>query len=122
MLMTMMALELPRPVADLCADLAGQGFDVLDEREDQVGGNELVLQGPVRARKSWVEAFVRITMRDRLWSVDVRFEDMPVFWSARSWQAAVDGGRPETDLSQDARFIRFRLSEAAVTYLGLREA
>jgi hypothetical protein len=110
--MVMMMLDFPRPIADLCADLAGQGFDILDERR----GPEfvLVLQGPVRVDGQWLEAFVRLAEYDRHWSVAVRFEGMDNWISAQAWAAYLDGTDPdELDLLHRTRFVRFRMSDAA---------
>jgi len=105
-------LDCPRPVADMCADLAGQGFDVLDEQ--RVAESEhLVLQGPVKANDRWLEAFVRITAQPGHWSIEVRFEGMSRWIPINTWLAYLDGGPGDTDLAGLTSFVRFRLSEAA---------
>lgn len=112
--MSVTKLELPRPVGDMCADLAGQGFDVLTEQQG-AGSMLLELQGPVKAGAQWVAGFVRISAEQEHWSVAVRFEQMSRWIWAQVWEAYLDGvelGDP--DLERQAAFVRFRLSEAAV--------
>jgi hypothetical protein len=112
MLMGMPMLDFPRPIADLCADLAGQGFDILDER----AGAELilVLQGPVKVDGQWLEAFVRLAQRERQWSISVRFDGMASWVAAQTWAAYLDGTDPDQlDLVHRTRFVRYRLPEAA---------
>ena len=99
--------QFPRPVRQMCADLAGQGFDVVEE---DVG--QLLLQGPVKAGVSWLEAFVRIWVEGGRWSLAVRFEGMSRPIPIGAWQAYLDG-RPGSDLATQAAFVRFRLAEAA---------
>jgi len=108
--------ELPRPVAAMCADLAGQGFDVLDERVRPAGGLRLVLQGPVRATpREWLETFVAISAEDGLWTISVRFEGMSRWVSPSTWRAYLDRSWSglEDDLVRQTGFVRHRLSEAA---------
>lgn len=110
-----MKWEFPRPVADLCADLAGQGFDVLDERR-AAGGPQLVLQGPVRVAREWLEAFIRIAADNGQWSISVRFEGMSHWITVPAWAAYLDGpDLARLDLNRRARFVRYRLPEAAET-------
>jgi hypothetical protein len=105
-------LECPRPVAEMCADLAGQGFDVLDERRE-AESEYLLLQGPVKSGGRWLEAFVRITAERGRWSIEVRFEGMSRWIPINTWLAYLDGGPGDTDLAGLTSFVRFRLSEAA---------
>jgi hypothetical protein len=105
--MAVTELEFPRPVADMCADLAGQGFDVLEE-----GRRHLLLQGPVNTEGHWLEAFVLITVERGQWSLAARFEGMTAPIPVASWQTYLDG-EPDADLSAQASFVRFRLAEAA---------
>ncbi|HEV2781817.1 MAG TPA: hypothetical protein VGX25_20720 [Actinophytocola sp.] len=108
-----MELEFPRPVADLCAALAGQGFDVLDERYTG-GGLVLILQGPAVVDGEWMEAFVRVAERDGRWSICLRFEGMANWITARAWEAYLDGTEPDVrDLAGRAHFVRYRLADAA---------
>lgn len=100
-------LEFPRPVTDMCADLAGQGFDVLED-----GPAHLLLQGPVRAGGRWLEAFVLITADDGRWSLAARFEGMARSIPVGTWQVYLDGV-PARDLAAQAAFVRYRLGEAA---------
>ncbi len=106
--------QLPGPVADMCADLAGQGFDVLYEQHG-AGGLLLELQGPVRAGAQWVDASVRISGEDGHWSISVRFEHMSRWVWTQAWEAYLDGTEPgEPDLARQAAFVRNRLADAAV--------
>jgi hypothetical protein len=105
-------LEFPRPVADMCADLAGQGFDVLDEFRDAELGY-LVLQGPVKANGGWLEAFVRIVTEREHWTIEVRFEGMSRWIPTGTWRAYLDGEPGGPDLAGHTRFVRYRLGEAA---------
>lgn len=109
-----MKWEFPRPVADLCADLAGQGFDVLDEHSG-AGGPQLVLQGPVRVGREWLEAFVRIAADDGQWPIEVRFEGMSHWITVPAWEVYLDGRDQEDgpELTRRTRFVRSRLPEAA---------
>lgn len=114
--------DFPEPVADLCADLAGQGFDVLDERRSGVQ-RLLVLQGPVKANDHWLEAFVRLSEAHGRWSICVRFEGMSAWVAARAWAAYLDHANPEElDLDRQARFVRDRLAEAARTIAAAPQA
>jgi hypothetical protein len=106
--------EFPRPVGDMCADLAGQGFDILNEQRG-ARGLLLELQGPVKAGGQWVEAFVRISADGGHWSISVRFEHMSRWIWTQIWEAYLDGielGEP--DLTRQASFVRHRLPDAAV--------
>jgi hypothetical protein len=104
----------PKPVAELCADLAGMGFDITDERRGATGGVCLVLEGTVPAGGQWVDAFVRITSDRGEWSISVRFHDMSQWIWAQAWQAYLDNRAPgEPDVAQQASFVRSRLPEAA---------
>lgn len=106
--------DFPAPVADMCAELAGRGFDILEERHD--AGVRLVLQGPVRVGTEWIEGFVRISGdRDR-WSIAVRFEDTNRWIWAQSWMAFLDDAEPgEPDLDKQVSLVRDRLGEAAAS-------
>jgi hypothetical protein len=113
-LMAVTKLEFPRPVGDMCADLAGQGFDVLNEQQG-AGGLLLELQGPVKAGGQWVEAFVRISAEVGHWSISVRFEPMSRWIWTQIWEAYLDGTElGEPDLTRQAAFVRRRLPDAAV--------
>lgn len=106
-------LEFPPPVGDMCADLAGQGFDVLNEQHGHAA-LLLELQGPVKAGAQWVEGFVRISADRGHWSISVRFEQMSRWIWSQVWEAYLDGvelGDP--DLKRQAEFVRYRLPEAA---------
>jgi hypothetical protein len=106
--------EFPRPVADMCADLAGQGFDVLSEQRG-AGGLLLELQGSVNASGQWQESFVRISADAGHWSISVRFEGMTRWIWAQAWEAYLDGTElGEPDLGRQATFVRHRLPEAAL--------
>lgn len=111
--MAVMEPEFPEPVKDMCADLRGQGFDVLNE---QRGGGVLLLElkGPAKAGEHWLEAFVRVSSDAGHWSVSLRFGDMPRWFWAQAWESYLDGGDPgEPDLDRQAAFVRHRLPEAA---------
>jgi len=113
-LMPVTKLQLPGPVGDMCADLAGQGFDLLNEQHVQ-GGLLLELQGPVKAGPQWVEAAVRISAELGHWSISVRFELMSRWIWTQVWEAYLDGvplGDP--DLNRQAVFVRDRLPDAAL--------
>lgn len=112
--MSVTKLQLPRPVGDMCADLAGQGFDVLNEQHG-VGGFLLELHGPVKAGAQWVEAAVRISAEQVYWSISVRFEHMTRWIWSQVWEAYLDGGElGDPDLVRQATFVRNRLPDAAV--------
>jgi hypothetical protein len=106
--------QLPEPMADLCADLAGQGFGVLTEQQG-AGVLLLELRGPVKAGAQWVEGSVRISAERGHWSVSVRFEHMTRWIWAQAWEAYLDGGAPgEPDIHRQATFVRTRLPDAAL--------
>jgi hypothetical protein len=112
--MSVTGLEFPRPVADMCADLAGQGFDVLTEQHG-AGVMVLELQGPVNVSGQWQESFVRISADLGHWSVSVRFEEMARWIWAQVWQAYLDGCElGEPNLDQQTTFVRTRLPEAGL--------
>jgi hypothetical protein len=113
--MAVTELELPSPVADMCADLAGQGFDILTEQRTGFGGLLLELQGPIRAGGQWLESWVRISADAGNWSISVRFQDMSRWIWTQAWEAYLDGielGEP--DVTRQAWFVRHRLHEAAL--------
>lgn len=113
--MAVTELEFPRPVADMCADLAGQGFDVLNEQRGGIGGLLLELQGPVNVSGQWLESYVRISADGGHWSISVRFEDMSRWIWAQAWEAYLDSAElGEPDLTRQASFVRYRLPEAAL--------
>jgi hypothetical protein len=106
--------EFPTPVAEMCAELAGRGFDILEDRHGAADGVMLVLQGPVKVGAEWVEAFVRISADRGRWSVAVRFEDTSRWVWTQSWAAFLDGCEPgEPDLERQVTLVRDRLAEAA---------
>lgn len=112
--MAVTRLEFPRPVGDMCADLAGQGFDVRGEQHG-AGGQLLELQGPVKAGGQWVECFVRISATLGHWSISVRFEHMSRWIWTQVWEAYLDGVElGEPNLARQASFVRHRLPDAAV--------
>jgi hypothetical protein len=113
--MAVTTLQFPRPIGDMCADLAGQGFDVLNEQQHGAGVLLLELQGPIKAGGQWVEAFVRVSAEHGHWSVSARFEPMSRWIWTQIWEAYLDGTElGEPDLARQARFVRYRLSDAAV--------
>src|SRR5690349_5539936 len=115
MLMAVTELELPGPVADMCADLAGQGFDILNEQRGELGGLLLELQGPVKAGGQWLEAWVRISADAGNWSISVRFGDMSRWIWTQTWEAYLDGkDLGEPDVTRQASFVRHRMPEAAL--------
>lgn len=111
--MAVMTLEFPPEVDDLCADLAGRGFDILEEKQEQ-DCLVLVLQGPVKVPDGrWLETFVRLTERARDWSIAVRFEGMINWITVQAWAAFLDGTHPdEFDLAGLTDFVRYRLPDA----------
>jgi hypothetical protein len=112
--MEAMQLKLPRPVAEMCADLAGQGFDILYEQRGVSGDLLLVLQGPVRAGEEWVETFVKISSDRGHWSIAVRFGDMSRWIWTQHWEAHLDRIEPgEPDVARQTALVRYRLAEAA---------
>lgn len=112
--MEAMELKLPRQVAEMCADLAGQGFDILHEQRGITGDLLLVLQGPVRAGDKWVETFVKISSDRGHWSIAVRFGDMFRWIWTQNWEAYLDRVEPgEPDVARQTAFVRYRLAEAA---------
>ena len=112
--MSVTKLQLPRPVGDMCADLAGQGFDILNEQQG-AGGLLLELHGPVKAGTQWVEAAVRISAEHGHWSISVRFEHMSRWIWTQVWEAYLDGVElGEPDLDRQAAFVRNRLPDAAM--------
>ena len=112
--MAVTELELPQPVGDMCADLAGQGFDVLNEQRGR-SGLLLELQGPVKAGAQWVEGFVRVSADRGHWSISLRFEQMTRWIWSQIWEAYLDGVElGEPDLKRQAQFVRYRLAEAAL--------
>lgn len=113
-LMAVTRLEFPRPVGDMCADLAGRGFDVRSEQHG-AGSLQLELQGPVKGGGLWVECFVRISADLGHWSISVRFEGMSRWIWTQVWEAYLDGSTlGEPDLDRQAAFVRHRLPDAAV--------
>ncbi len=107
-------LEFPKPVADMLADLAGQGFDVLNEQRG-AGGMQLELQGPVNVNGQWQESFVRISADAGHWSISVRFEGMSRWIWAQAWEAYLNGAElGEPDLTRQTTFVRHRLPDAAL--------
>jgi preprotein translocase subunit SecD len=113
-LMSVTKLQLPRPVHDMCADLAGQGFDLLNEQQG-AGGQLLELQGPVKAGAQWVEASVRVSAEHGHWSISVRFEHMSRWIWAQAWEAYLDGVElGEPDVHRQSAFVRNRLADAAL--------
>lgn len=112
--MSVTNLPLPRPVGELCSDLAGQGFNVLNQQQG-AGGLLLELQGPVKAGAQWVEACVRISAERDHWSISVRFEHMSRWIWAQAWEAYLDGvGLGEPDIHRQVAFVRTRLPDAGL--------
>lgn len=109
----------PQPIADMCADLVGMGFDIDYELRCDPGISLLVLQGVVKAEKKWVDAFVEIAANHGQWSVSVKFDHMSHWIGAQTWMAHLDGGEPGLpDLDRQAKLVRYRLAEAAAAYLA----
>jgi hypothetical protein len=108
-----MESEFPQPIADMAADLAGQGFDIVEERRTADGRLRFVLQGPVKIDGHWLEAFVLISAERARWSLSVRFEGMSRWIPVRAWLAYLDREPPgPAGLERAAAFIRDRLAEA----------
>ena len=109
----------PQPVADMCADLVGMGFDIDYELRCDPDIMLLVLTGVVKAERKWVEAYVQISANNGRWSVSVRFDHMTHWIGAQTWLAHLDGGaagRP--DLDRQTALVRYRLRDAAAAYLA----
>jgi hypothetical protein len=119
MLMDAMHPTFPPPVADMCADLVGMGFDIEYELRSDPGTSLLVLGGPVKVEKKWLDAFVQISANHGQWSVSVKFDHMEQWISAQTWLAHLDGGEPgEPDLGRQTRLVRYHLADAAAAYLA----
>jgi hypothetical protein len=105
--------DTPAVLDDLYGVLLAEGFEVVENRRGGIGGLQVTLRGPMDSA-GMPQSEVQISADCGHWTVGLRFAGMTRFIDPRVWTAYLDGTPiAEPDVSDQARFVGTRLSDAA---------